>query len=53
MLMMMTGNLVGVCDRDGWDEYMIEQLLGSVEGVRFMVGGVCDVVRGRTGDVRV
>lgn len=38
VLMMMTGNLVGFAIGTDGMRYMIEQLLGSVEGVRFMVG---------------
>ncbi|CBQ73402.1 probable GUP1-Multimembrane-spanning protein essential for proton symport of glycerol [Sporisorium reilianum SRZ2] len=38
VLMMMTGNLVGFAIGTDGMRYMIQQLLGSVEGVRFMVG---------------
>ncbi|EST05289.1 Membrane bound O-acyl transferase, MBOAT [Kalmanozyma brasiliensis GHG001] len=38
VLMMMTGNLVGFAIGTDGMRYMIEQLFGSAEGVRFMVG---------------
>ena len=38
VLMMMTGNLVGFAIGTDGMRYMIEQLLGSGKGVRFMVG---------------
>ncbi|TKY85492.1 hypothetical protein EX895_005654 [Sporisorium graminicola] len=38
VLMMMTGNLIGFAIGTDGMRYMIEQLLGSWEGVRFMVG---------------
>lgn len=38
VLMMMTGNLVGFAIGTDGMKYLLEQLLGSWEGVRFMVG---------------
>lgn len=38
VLMMMTGNLVGFAIGTDGMRYMMEQLLGSAEGVRFMLG---------------
>ncbi|KAJ9479482.1 Membrane-bound O-acyltransferase GUP1 [Pseudozyma hubeiensis] len=38
VLMMMTGNLVGFAIGTDGMKYMIEQLLGSADGVRFMMG---------------
>lgn len=38
VLMMMTGNLVGFAIGTDGMRYMVEQLLGSTQGVRFMLG---------------
>ncbi|SPO24530.1 probable GUP1 - Multimembrane-spanning protein essential for proton symport of glycerol [Ustilago trichophora] len=38
VLMMMTGNLVGFAIGMDGMKYMVEQLLGSMEGVKFMLG---------------